>query len=116
MRGFEPGGVGPRDAGSDDALGGNAFAVVRLEAEFPLGLPEEYGISGGVFLDYGSVWDVGSGVGPVDYDEFTPRTVAGVSIFWNTPIGPLRFNYTEPLDVQVNDQTKQFDVTISTDF
>jgi hypothetical protein len=24
----------------------------------------------------------------------------------------LRFNYTEPLDVQVNDQTKQFDVTI----
>jgi outer membrane protein insertion porin family len=116
MRGFEPGGVGPRDAGSDDALGGNAFAVVRLEAEFPLGLPEEYGISGGVFLDYGSVWDVGSGAGSVLYDEFTPRTVAGVSIFWNTPIGPLRFNYTEPLDVQVNDQTKQFDVTISTDF
>jgi outer membrane protein insertion porin family len=116
IRGFEPGGVGPRDAGSDDALGGNAFAVVRLEAEFPLGLPEEYGISGGMFLDYGSVWDVGSSAGPVLYDDFTPRTVAGVSIFWDTPIGPLRFNYTEPLDVQENDQTKQFDVTISTDF
>ncbi|AGI72246.1 outer membrane assembly factor [Octadecabacter arcticus 238] len=116
MRGFEPGGVGPRDASSDDALGGNAFAVVRLDAEFPLGLPEEYGISGGVFLDYGSVWDVGSSFGPVEYDDFTPRTVAGVSIFWDTPIGPLRFNYTEPLDVQENDQTKQFDVTISTDF
>lgn len=119
MRGFEPGGIGPRDDtfGSDkDALGGNAFAVVRLEAEFPLGLPEEYGISGGVFLDYGSVWDVGSSAGPVLYDDFTPRTVAGVSIFWNTPIGPLRFNYTEPLDVQANDQIQQFDVTISTDF
>jgi outer membrane protein insertion porin family len=50
------------------------------------------------------------------YDDFTPRTIAGVSIFWNTPIGPLRFNYTEPLDVQLNDETKQFDVTISTDF
>ena len=59
---------------------------------------------------------MGSSAGSVLYDEFTPRTVAGVSIFWNTPIGPLRFNYTEPLDVQVNDQTKQFDVTISTDF
>jgi len=116
MRGFEPGGIGPRDFVSDDALGGNALAVVRLEAEFPLGLPEEYGISGGMFLDYGSVWDVGSSADPVLYDDFTPRTVAGVSIFWDTPIGPLRFNYTKPLDVQENDQTKQFDVTISTDF
>ena len=119
MRGFEPGGIGPRDTtagGDNEALGGNAFAVVRLEAEFPLGLPEEYGISGGVFLDYGSVWDVGSSAGPVEYDEFTPRTVAGVSIFWNTPIGPLRFNFMEPLDVQPNDITKRFDVTISTEF
>lgn len=116
MRGFQPGGVGPRDALSDDALGGNAFAAARLEAEFPLGLPEEYGISGGLFLDYGSVWDVGSNAGAVLYDDFTPRTIAGVSIFWDTPIGPLRFNYTEPLDVQANDETKQFDVTISTDF
>ena len=116
MRGFQPGGVGPRDALSDDALGGNAFAVARLEAEFPLGLPEEYGISGGLFLDYGSVWDVGSSAGAVLYDDFTPRTIAGVSIFWDTPIGPLRFNYTEPLDVQDNDQIKNFDVTISTDF
>ncbi|MFT7370356.1 MAG: outer membrane protein insertion porin family [Octadecabacter sp.] len=116
MRGFEAGGIGPRDAVADESLGGNAFAVVRFEAEFPLGLPEEYGISGGVFLDYGSVWDVGSNAGPVLYDDFTPRTIAGVSIFWNTPIGPLRFNYTEPLDVQLNDETKQFDVTISTDF
>jgi outer membrane protein insertion porin family len=116
MRGFQPGGVGPRDALSDDALGGNAFAVARLEAEFPLGLPEEYGITGGLFLDYGSVWDVGSSAGAVLYDDFTPRTIAGVSIFWDTPIGPLRFNYTEPLDVQANDQIKNFDVTISTDF
>lgn len=116
MRGFEVGGIGPRDTAAEEALGGNAFAVVRLEAEFPLGLPEEYGISGGVFLDYGSVWDVGSNAGPVLYDDFTPRTIAGVSIFWKTPIGPLRFNYTEPLNVQLNDETKQFDLTVSTDF
>ncbi|MBU2993210.1 outer membrane protein assembly factor BamA [Octadecabacter sp. 1_MG-2023] len=118
MRGFEVGGIGPRDTATDDALGGNAYAVLRLEAEFPLGLPEEYGISGGVFLDYGSVWDTGiSGAGSgIEYDDFTPRTIAGVSIFWDTPIGPLRFNWTEPLDVQPNDVTKQFDVTISTEF
>ncbi len=116
MRGFSPGGIGPRDAVSDDALGGNAYAVARLEAEFPLGLPEEYGLSGGVFLDYGSVWDVGSSAGAVIYDDFTPRTIAGVSLFWDTPIGPLRFNWTEPVDVQPGDETRQFDVTISTEF
>lgn len=118
MRGFDPGGIGPRDATTDDALGGNAFAVARLEAEFPLGLPEEYGLTGGVFLDYGSVWDVGSGAdsSTVLYDDFTPRTIVGVSIFWDTPIGPLRFNWTEPVDVQPNDETKRFDVTISTSF
>lgn len=117
MRGFDPGGIGPRDDATDDALGGNAFSVLRLETEFPLGLPSEYGISGGAFVDYGSVWDVGETFGfPVIYDEFVGRAVAGVSIFWTTPIGPLRFNFTEPLDVQDRDKTKSFDVTISTRF
>ncbi|MEL6640358.1 MAG: outer membrane protein assembly factor BamA [Pseudomonadota bacterium] len=117
LRGFEPGGIGPRDADTGDALGGNTFAVARLEAEFPLGLPEEYGISGGVFLDHGSVWDVGNTFGAdVLYDDFTTRTVAGIAIFWNTPVGPLRFNFTEALDAQDEDETRSFDVTISTQF
>ncbi len=117
MRGFEAGGIGPRDADTDDALGGNKFAVARLEAEFPLGLPEEYGITGGIFVDHGSVWDVGNTFGAnVLYNDYTARTVAGLSIFWTTPIGPLRFNFTEPLDVQSEDKSKNFDVTISTSF
>ena len=120
MRGFEPGGIGPRDADplNDDALGGNVFAVARLEAEFPIGLPSEYGISGGAFIDYGSVWDIGRAV-PADtvlYDDFTGRAVAGLSVFWDTPIGPLRFNFTETLDAQAFDKPKSFDVTISTSF
>ena len=118
MRGFEPSGIGPRDKTTGDALGGNAYAVARLEAEFPVGLPEEYGMSGGMFLDYGSVWDIGRSLGDsvVEYNDFTPRTIIGLSIFWDTPIGPLRFNFTEPLDVQPNDVTRSFDVTISTEF
>ena len=62
MRGFEPGGFGPREClnrtcaiSNNDALGGENFAVVRLEAEFPLGLPEEYGLSGGLFYDFGNI-------------------------------------------------------------
>ena len=117
LRGFQAGGIGPRDNDTDDALGGNKFAVARLEAEFPVGLPEEYGISGGVFVDYGSVWDVGNTFdADVLYNDFTGRTVAGVSVFWTTPIGPLRFNFTEALDAQDRDETKSFDVTISTSF
>ena len=117
LRGFEPGGIGPRDADTGDALGGNVFAVARLEAEFPLGLPEEYGITGGAFFDYGSVWDVGNAFGAnVLYDDFTPRSVVGLSIFWTTPIGPLRFNFTNALDAQEFDQPKSFDLTISTTF
>ena len=118
MRGFQLGGIGPRDNATDDALGGNAYAVVRLEAEFPLGLPEEYGITGGAFVDYGSLWDTGfdcTGT-TVDYCGFTPRSVAGLSVFWTTPLGPLRFNFTKPLKVQTGDNTRSFDLTISTSF
>lgn len=119
MRGFQSNGIGPRDADTDDALGGNMFAVARLEAEFPIGLPSEYGISGGAFVDYGSVWDIGrpSPAGTtVLYNDYTPRAVAGVSIFWDTPVGPLRFNFSEVLDGQEFDRPKNFDVTISTTF
>lgn len=80
-----------------------------------MGLPSEYGISGGLFYDYGSVWDSGY-ASQVDYDDFTARSVIGAAIFWTTPIGPLRFNFTEPLDVQARDKTRVFDVTISTNF
>lgn len=118
MRGFEAGGIGPRDADSDDALGGNVYAVARLEAEFPIGLPSEYGISGGAFIDYGSVWDIGRDAGSANvlYNDYTPRAVAGLSLFWATPIGPLRFNFTEALDAQEFDNPKSFDVTVSTNF
>jgi outer membrane protein insertion porin family len=117
MRGFEAGGIGPRDENTDDALGGNAFSVLTLEAEFPLGLPSEYGITGGAFIDYGAVWDVGvADDSAILSNDPIARSVVGLSIFWNTPIGPLRFNFTEPLDVQDFDKTRNFDVTISTSF
>ncbi len=117
MRGFEAGGIGPRDAITGDALGGNAFAVARLEAEFPLGLPEEYNITGGVFVDYGSLWDTGlADLTDVDYNSAIPRTVVGVSLFWTTPIGPLRFNWTEAIDAQADDIPRNFDLTIQTSF
>jgi outer membrane protein insertion porin family len=119
IRGFEPNGIGPRDLGSvnEDALGGDLFVAARFEADFPLGLPEEYGITGGAFLDVGSVWSLEDtdGALPVD-DSFIPRAAIGFSVFWDTPIGPLRFNFTKALLKEDYDEEQNFDFTISTQF
>ena len=118
MRGFEPSGIGPREATGNvnDALGGNMFAVARFEAEFPLGLPEEYGISGGVFYDIGSLWSLDQTNANVINEGFAARQVIGASLFWETPIGPLRFNFTKALSKEVGDREQTFDLTISTSF
>ena len=123
LRGFAYAGIGPRDlnVSNEDALGGNYFAVARFEAEFPLGLPEEYGITGGAFVDVGSLWGLDNinggpaGGNPVD-DALHLRSSVGLSVFWNTPIGPLRFNFSQPLNKQSYDRTQSFDVSISTRF
>ncbi len=120
LRGFEFRGIGPRDLGAAnrDTLGGNYFAVARFEADFPLGLPEEYGITGGVFLDVGSVWGLdntaGAG-GPVD-DAAILRSSVGFSLFWTTPIGPLTFNFSRALESESYDLERDFDFTITTRF
>ncbi|MYM54344.1 outer membrane protein assembly factor BamA [Rhodobacteraceae bacterium GS-10] len=127
MRGFSPDGIGPReivydsngDEVSNDALGGDMFAVARFEAEFPLGLPEEYGIRGGLFYDVGSVWgltDASAATGSVFYEDFSLRHVVGVSLFWNTPVGPLRFNWSKALQKEDEDIEQTFNLTVSTEF
>lgn len=125
IRGFDPFGIGPRQRGVstvtganyDDALGGNYYAVARFEAEFPLGLPEELGISGGLFYDVGSLWglDNTSPAGIVS-DDFALRHVVGFAIFWDSVIGPLRFNFTKALQKEQFDREQTFDFTISAKF
>lgn len=132
IRGFEGNGLGPRDldALNKDALGGNIFAVARFEAEFPIGLPAEYNIKGGAFFDVGSVWSLdnvtgGPNVGAcpgtsvsgcVIDDSMNLRASVGVSLFWETPIGPLRFNLSRALQKETYDKTRSFDLTISSQF
>ncbi|QOL80274.1 outer membrane protein assembly factor BamA [Pseudooceanicola spongiae] len=119
MRGFSPNGVGPREyqAGSyNDALGGTAFAVAQFDMEFPLGLPEEYGISGGVFYDIGSSWGLDNSSSNVLYEDGPIRQVIGLSVFWDTPIGPLRFNWSKALQKETFDREQSFDLSIRTDF
>ncbi|WP_127112231.1 outer membrane protein assembly factor BamA [Shimia sediminis] len=124
MRGFEPLGISPREidlsgaTSQNDALGGTYYAVARFEAEFPLGLPNEYGITGGVFYDVGSVWglDNTSGIGTIVHDDFNLHHVIGFSLFWDTAIGPLRFDFTKALKKETYDEERNFDFTIAAEF
>lgn len=118
MRGFATGGIGPRDltATNLDSLGANNFAVARLEAQFPLGLPEEYGITGGVFADAGTLWGLDDNLGGAVDDSAKLRSSIGASIFWTTPIGPLRFNFSHVLAKDDYDKENNFELTISTQF
>ncbi|NOX39951.1 MAG: outer membrane protein assembly factor BamA [Alphaproteobacteria bacterium] len=126
MRGYKVNGIGPRDRNvpNQDALGGNKFAVARFEANFPIGLPEEYGVAGGVFFDVGSVWGLNNRDGGlIAADGFDLvdasmqlRSVVGVSLFWKTAVGPLRFNFTKVLSGPTYDQSEGFKLTIGARF
>lgn len=118
MRGFDANGIGPSQADifGREFLGGNYFAVAQFDAEFPLGLPNEFGITGGVFYDIGSVWGVDQAIGFVQSESFKPRQTIGISLFWNSPFGPLRINLSEPIQKEDGDITRQFDVQVRTDF
>jgi outer membrane protein insertion porin family len=134
FRGFARNGVGPRDIcgergrpdctdpqefeAIDDPLGGNFLSVLRLDASFPLGPLEQYGIFGGVFSDVGSLWgldETAGSMGKVDAD-FYLRATAGLSLFVETPFAPLRFNFARALRKKSFDETENFRFTVATRF
>ncbi|MEL6643619.1 MAG: outer membrane protein assembly factor BamA [Pseudomonadota bacterium] len=122
LRGFEFRGTGPRDldAVNEDALGGNNYVSAKFEVDFPIGFAEDLGVSGGVFLDMASVWgldntDGAGGPGSVD-DSFSLRSSIGFSLFWETPIGPLTFNFSQPLEKEDFDLERSFDIAITARF
>ena len=49
LKGFRNQGIGPYDSTYDTHLGGKMYTSLSLEASFPIGIPEEYGIYGGYF-------------------------------------------------------------------
>lgn len=118
LRGFEFAGMGPRqrDGTINDALGGNKYTVAKFEMDFPLGLPEEYGMSGGAFYHAGNLWDTGASGNGLLYDNGAWRHVVGATLYWTTPIGPLRFDFTRALKKETHDEERTFDMSIATRF
>lgn len=133
FRGFDNAGLGPRviqrDATTGDvtfrgnALGGNLYAIGAAEVSFPLGLPEQYGILGSLFVEAGTVGlldeqftDVDSSTGFEIVDDASLRAVIGASIFWESPFGPIRFDFAEPLESEDYDRVKSFQFNTRTRF
>jgi outer membrane protein insertion porin family len=131
VRGFAPNGIGPRDltfypyTGTGDALGGTKYWGVSAELQMPFWfLPKEVGLKGAVYADAGSLWDyqgptswtatgeVNSPTCPtcgLQYDDSNIiRTSVGVGLIWQSPFGPLRFDYAVPLSKGKYDIVQQF--------
>ena len=49
-------------------------------------------------------------------DEASLRAAAGVSIFWDSPFGPIRFDFSQILAKEEYDRTETFRFSTSTQF
>ena len=118
LRGFQVGGIGPRDSVTADALGGTYFWTGTTELSFPLGLPKEIGLIGKAFMDFGTLWGLG---GPAQYSNTvltsnTVRVSSGVGVQWMSPFGPIRIDYAFPLVKDPWDKTENIRFSFGTRF
>jgi outer membrane protein insertion porin family len=132
FRGFDIAGIGPRDTnpilGEDGtSLGGKMFAIGSVELAFPTPIPEQYGVKMALFTEFGTLGlldpadkqkgGVNGGVpDPFIKDDLGLRASAGVSIFWRSPMGPLRFDLSHVLAKEDYDNTQTFRFSTSTRF
>ena len=122
LRGFQYGQIGPREG--DEPLGGENYAVSRIEANFPIGLPKELGFYGGIFAEAGSLWGLNYDKEKIEIDandlksvDSKIRSSVGFTLYWSTPIGPLQFNWAKPQQYLSGvDKTENFSFNIASQF
>lgn len=126
IRGFEPSGIGPREATPgfrNDALGGKTYIGGTAELQFPIPFaPEEMGFKGALFADAGTLYDVGqlpstyvqctganTPAGCNFFDDSSLRASVGLSLIWQgSPLGPIRFDFGFPIAKEDYDETQVF--------
>jgi len=127
VRGFAPAGIGPRDltpGSTNDALGGTNYWGASMEFQTPLYfLPREVGIKFAAYVDAGSLWDY---KGPTTWnvtgetlqvaDSALVRSSVGVGFIWDSPLGPLRFDFAYPMTKASYDRTQIFRFSGGTKF
>lgn len=135
FRGFDVAGIGPRQLLVDnatgrvdqrgDALGGNAYAIGTLQLDVPLPLPESFSLGGALFLDVGTLGVVDSASRqPINLgtqslivnDSASLRAAAGVTVYWDSPFGPVQFDFARPLAYEDFDRRQEFRFSTRTQF
>jgi len=134
FRGFAQSGVGPRQIRNDgdgtDAIGAQSYAIATAELTFPVGLPEQWGIEGATFTDFGTVFGTpeetvlngagtctnGAGIDCTVFDTMAFRASVGAGLIWQSPFGPLRFEVAYPLLKAKYDKEEYFRFSIGTRF
>jgi outer membrane protein insertion porin family len=121
FRGFQTAGIGPRDTNSNlqEALGGKLYAIGTTELSVPTPLPEQYGIKTSLFSDFGTLGLVDKDVkigNPTVKDDLSLRASAGLSVFWTSPLGPIRLDFSQILAKEQYDKTETFRFSTSTQF
>ncbi len=88
------------------------------EIRFPLGLPEDLGIYGILFSDNGTVKSVDSITSNNTrvVDTGSLRSSYGLSIAWQSPLGPIRFDFSRISRREDFDRTENFRFSFGTRF
>ena len=130
FRGFAKSGIGPmqrNNAGGLDSIGAQTYAIGTVEATFPIGAPEAWGISGAVFSDFGTVFNAPETTMMYDgscktsgtctvYDSTAFRASVGAGVIWKSPFGPLRFDLAYPVLAEKTDNKEWFRFSVGTRF
>jgi outer membrane protein insertion porin family len=102
VRGFSQDSLGPKDP-QGTPIGGNVFFLGNLELR--LGITKNWRIV--PFFDTGAVW---IDDGDVDFTDL--RYTAGLGLQFNTPVGPVRFDYGHKLDRRADESKGEFHFSI----
>ena len=116
LRGFDNGGLGPRDTGNNQAVGGNNFYNFSFELKSNKFMPEDTGLEWLVFSDIGSIWGTDYKTNVKGFDDIEPRITSGFGLAMVTPVGPLQMIWGFPVQSQDYDIEENFQFSIGTSF
>ena len=115
LRGFEPSGISPRDRKTDDAIGAKNYCLGTAEISFPLGLPEEIGLSGVAFIDAATMfgYDLNPAITDAVIDQSVNiRSAYGLGIVWYSPFGKIKVSYGIPIKKEKFDNTQRITLSL----
>jgi outer membrane protein insertion porin family len=114
VRGFDGSGIGPRDQGSNAAVGGNKVFNGTFEVVSRAGISKDLSMRWTVFSDFGSVWETDYPSGVTGANDSSIRSSLGAGLLWDTFIGPMSFYWAKPTAKKSYDKTRTFQFTIGT--